>query len=427
MRVLTVVHDLGHGGTQRVAQNFSLGFQQAGHEVAVLAYADGGPRAAPLQEAGISVFIGQPDEQAATEQAAHWNPDLVHIHREGKADARAATLLKILKALTAKPPRVIETNVFAWPDYSADGALIDVHMPLTRWCLWKWKQWTRPITPSPLGVVIPNPSNADAFYPEPREVAERFRKEHSLPIDAVVFGRLGQPIPDKWSPVALNAFAEIAKRHPKAHLLLVGLPDELRSLVASYPENIRSRIVEISFLHGDEALRACYNALDVFIHAAKIGESFGMVLTEALLCECPVITLSTPHYSNSQLEVVGHEVGGLAVSNEHHFAKAMESLLQNESRRTQLGQKGRQRVLDRYVTSAVMPNLLRIAEIASTAPDREHMRQALANDEHLISEVSNAFIKTSLAQISGPTPLSEKMLMHLVHNPYLYRLRNRWT
>ena len=93
MRILTVVQDLGPGGIQRVAQNFSRGFYDAGHEVAVLAYDAGGPRMRPLQEAGIEVFLGGSDPQQAEDALQHavrWNPDLVHIHRDGQADIRTA-------------------------------------------------------------------------------------------------------------------------------------------------------------------------------------------------------------------------------------------------------------------------------------------------------------------------------------------------
>ena len=49
--------------------------------------------------------------------------------------------------------------------------------------------------------------------------------------------------------------------------------------------------------------------MDGFLHVSRIGESFGMVLCEAMLCGVPVVTLSTPLKDNSQLEVVGPRRG----------------------------------------------------------------------------------------------------------------------
>ena len=53
-------------------------------------------------------------------------------------------------------------------------------------------------------------------------------------------------------------------------------------------------MIDIAFLKDDKELSNCYSAIDIFVHAANQGESFGMVLAEAQLCQTPIITLSTP-------------------------------------------------------------------------------------------------------------------------------------
>ncbi len=55
-----------------------------------------------------------------------------------------------------------------------------------------------------------------------------------------------------------------------------------------YQKNIRT----IDFIKGDKALTDFYSSIDVFVHISAIGESFGYVLTEAMICGCPVITLA---------------------------------------------------------------------------------------------------------------------------------------
>ena len=75
MRILTVVAGMGVGGTERAAQNLSLGLKALGAEVAVLAHAERGPRERAYREAGIAVFgPGQAGE------AAGWGADVAHIH-----------------------------------------------------------------------------------------------------------------------------------------------------------------------------------------------------------------------------------------------------------------------------------------------------------------------------------------------------------
>lgn len=56
MRVLTVVSDFGIGGTQRVAQNMTLGAQAKGLDVAVFAYGDRGPREVFYQARDVPIF-----------------------------------------------------------------------------------------------------------------------------------------------------------------------------------------------------------------------------------------------------------------------------------------------------------------------------------------------------------------------------------
>lgn len=424
MRILTVINHLGPGGTQRVAQNYSVGYRQAGHDVAVLAYVQGGPRQATLEDADILTLIGGTNDQArqsAIAQAVQWNPDLVHIHRTGYTDPESGRLLQQLKQAVGRLP-VLETNVFARVDYSPDRELIDVHLLLTRWCLWKWEQWQRHIQPMPIGTIVPYTIDTHSFYPPPAAQRAAFRAAHGIPDDAFLFGRIGQPSVWKWSPIIFDAYREIAQRYPHTYLLLVGLPPELRPRISSLPANIQERVVEIDFLHGDEALRQGYSAMDAFLHAAHIGESFGMVLVESMLCGCPVITLSTPHKDNSQLEVVGHEEGGLVVTDRASMVEAMSRMVEHAPLRQQLARRGADRVRERYDFERVISLLLRTAEIARQATSREEIRRQLRADSQLVTHVSDAEIRSLLRQTTGQTPLSRRLLMQLVHQPHLYRL-----
>ena len=99
MRILTVVAGMGVGGTERAAQNLSLGLKALGAEVAVLAHAERGPRERAYREAGIAVFgPGQAGE------AAGWGADVAHIHRAGYANGRETALLRLSQASSLTSP-----------------------------------------------------------------------------------------------------------------------------------------------------------------------------------------------------------------------------------------------------------------------------------------------------------------------------------
>lgn len=424
MRILTVIDHLGPGGRQRTAQNYCIGYADAGHEAAVLTVLAGGPRTERLLASGVDVFIGSTDAAERDDviaTAAAWEPNVIHLHSNGPPRPVIAQAVEaLLERLTDRPP-VLETSSFGKVDYDQRYTFTDVHLLKARWALWKWRQWTRSQRPRPLGVVVPNTTDTDAFHPVSPAERAAFRTEHGIAPDVFLIGRVGQPSVWKWSPVILDAFAAIADRHPRAHLLLVGLPPELRPHLSMLSESARSRITDLPFLHGDDALRACYGALDVFLHAARIGESFGMVLTEAMACECPVLTLSTPARDNSQLEVVGHERGGLVVHDTEGMIAGIEQLLSDAALRTRLGRAGAAHVRSTYTLDQVTPTLLRIIDLARSAASRDGLARALAEDPHLITEVSDAEIEALLGHAIGRVPLSQRVLMRLVHVPLLFR------
>ena len=425
MRVLTVVGDLGLGGTQRAAQNCTLGYKQTGCETAVLTIDAGGAREQELKNADIPLFIGGalPEEQSkALEYANDWKPDIIHIHRRGFAEPKTSHILKELKT---SQNRVLETNVFSRVDYSDDRNLIDVHLQLSSWCLWKWRQWSRGMNPRPIGAVVPNMIDCSKFYPVSSDVRAAFRKNYGIPKEGFVFGRIGQSSLPKWSPIIINAFTEVAQKYPQVYLLVVGLPDELRACIASISKNVQQRIIEIPFIQGDENLRICYSTIDTFLHASHIGESFGMVLAEAMLCGCPVVTLSTPDKDNSQLEVVGHKRGGLVVTNQRSMVEGMVELIENCSLKQRLSQEGGKWIRSEYDILQVMPNLLTIAEIALASKTRDELRQRLHNDPKIITDIDPLVIKKLLKNTIGNIPIKKRLLMHLVNNPQLYRLYSR--
>lgn len=424
MRILTVLHNLGPGGTERVAQNYALGYRDAGLDSAVLAYAAGGVRADVLRAGGLPCFIGGLDmttRAKAVAEAASWRPDLVHVHRVGWADSDSAQVLAVLRQISPHV-RVMETNVFGKPDYSDARHLIDLHLHLTPWSLWKWQQWTRHLRPAPAGAVLPYGVDAAAFAPAPAADTLAFRRNRGIPEDAFLFGRIGQPHLPKWSPVIFDAFATVAARHPGAWLLLVGLPPELQASVEALKAGVRRRVVQIPFIQGDEALRVAYSALDVFLHAAHIGESFGMVFAEALLCGVPVITLSRPTHDNGQLYVVGHERGGLVVADGAAMTDAMERLLRDPALRARLARDGAAHVRAQYDLPVVMEQLIAAARTVHETPSGDALHQALHERLGLTITVSTPEIEALLGHMMGRHGRRERMIMHALHRPALYRL-----
>lgn len=421
MKVLTVVETLGTGGTERVAVTCAVGYASAGWDSAVLAYGGAGEREAELRNRRIPMFVGgrvKGLEQEAVRRAIAWNPDLVHIHRTGYPDKRSGA---ILTALASARRKFMETNVFARFDGTQAGGLIDVHIVLSGWCLWKYARWSRRANPRPIAAVIPNPVDTSRFYPPSPAERRMTRHRLSIPEGSFVVGRVGQPSASKWSPAILSEFTAAAKRLPNLYLVLVGSPADYLIRAKSLPPSIVERIRFVPLQKNDDALRLHYGAFDVFVHMSRIGETFGMVLCESMLCGTPVITLSTPLRDNSQVEVVGHGVGGLVVRHKRDVRRAVKRLANEPRHLEKMGVRGREQVLRRFDMRSVVAQLDGVGRALLESPDREVLGNML---EEALGANAVTTGRTGLPcdeRVNAVCGWHQGILLRVVQTPEAYR------
>lgn len=410
MRVLTVVNSLSIGGTQRAAVNYALGMRRRGIEAAVLTYAGGGSREAALGAGGVELFVtaaGEDWRQAAA-AALGWRPEVVHIHRFGYPNRLETELLRVLKAEGA---RVVETNVFARYDWTEGGRLIDLHLLLNKWCLYKWRAWGGGAARAKAARVVPYAVDAETLHRAGDVERSTIRRELGVPEGRFLFGRVGQPARDKWSAETLTAFSAVVGRGEDIGLLLVGAPDELLAGIGALPPQVRARIVTRTPTSDDRQLAGYFSAMDGFLHTARIGESFGMVLCEAMACGVPVITLSTPLKDNGQLEVVGHRKGGLVALSAGALPAAMLELMGDEGLRHEVLHDGKDWVMRRFGVDKVAADLVGIYEallrgnlaVEAGQPDRRWVTE------------------TGAFGIGRKSGLATDLLFTLLHNPAVYR------
>lgn len=425
MRILTIIDHLGPGGRQRTAQNYTVGYQEAGCDVAVLSLIGSGPRHAELESHGVPVFIGGSSDHAqdkAARAAAAWHPDVIHLHSEGPVRDFEARTVEALVAASEKHLPILETTSFGKVDYSQRYTETDVHLLMTRWAFWRWQQWSRPIRPRPLGVIVPITADPSTFYPAPDTDTARLRERLGIPSNAVVFGCVARPDPLKWPAVMFHAFEAVAAVHPHVYFVAAGLADEARPRLEALPSSIRDRFVELDFIRSDHDLRTLYSTMDAFLHGSPIGESFGLVFVEALLCGTPIITTNTPAKNNSQLEVVGHMRGGLIANDEAGMISAMHQFVRDAPLRHSLAEQGAKHVRSHFTLDHVVPTLLRIARIACDTPDRTEMAAKLRAEPSLTTDVARSDIEKLLANTIGRTSRIQKAKMRLIHTPALARL-----
>jgi glycosyltransferase involved in cell wall biosynthesis len=335
LKILTVIYSLDKGGVARTAVTQAAAYSRLGAESRVLVTTERGPREADLADAGIHCWFGL--DEPTLREIIDWDPAAVHIHSHSFGETEMAVLDRIFEGRT-----LIEKNIFSRPvPWTHRMDFID---QLSTWCAWRFCNYAPDLAHKAL--IVPNGADTAAFVRAPEEAVQAFLARHQIPADALVVGRIGQHYETKWSPVLINAFNWLANKHPALHLLLINPSKPVRTQAAA--SRFSSRITLIDKLIGDPALCEAYSAMDVFALAADQGESFGNVLAEAMLCEVPIVTLSTPWQDNSQGEVVGHNIGGLVTLTPKGFRRAIDVLLKDPSLRTRLGRAGRQRVIERF-------------------------------------------------------------------------------
>jgi glycosyltransferase involved in cell wall biosynthesis len=335
MKILTVVYSLDKGGTQRAAQNFCEAYHKLGHESKILAIYEGGFRQAELEKEQIQVWIGNSESNLL--EIRKWNPDVIHIHSH-KLDKKGVLSVKDI----CSKAKVVETNVFSYP--SSFTEIVDISYQLAEWCRFLYEVRGGSKSKS---VVVPNPVKVSSFFRASPQECSAFKQKYNIPQDAFIFGRIGQHFLGKWSLYLVDVFEKFLKEQSvNSYLLVVNPPKEIISYI--HERKIADKVIIIEQIIGDDELRKCYSSIDLFLHIANQGESFGLVLAETLLCETPVITLNTPWGDNSQSEVIGNNIGGICADTVDEFYRNMVKLYHDRNLLKKLGENGRKHIISKY-------------------------------------------------------------------------------
>jgi len=143
----------------------------------------------------------------------------------------------------------------------------------------------------------------------------------------------------KGFPIAVAAFERLAMRRPDLRLIVVGEgPD--RAAVARLPGALRERVTMLGAVANAD-LPPVYAACDVFLGPSVGGESFGVVLVEAMAAGLPVVASDIAGYR----EVVRGGLDGLLVPprDPAELASAAARVLDERSLAERLATAGRER------------------------------------------------------------------------------------
>ncbi|WP_327084623.1 glycosyltransferase family 4 protein [Nocardiopsis sp. EMB25] len=168
-------------------------------------------------------------------------------------------------------------------------------------------------------------------------------------------GRLDEP--RKGLATLLEAFALLASGRPGLRVLVAG-PGDPGPALESVPADLRDRVVLLGRLDDADKVRA-YHSADVFCAPNLGGESFGIVLTEAMSAGAAIVASDIPAFA-SVLD--GGGAGELfRAGDPAHLAERVGVLLDDPARRARLGAAAR-RAVRAYDWETVAAEIVRVYE-----------------------------------------------------------------
>jgi phosphatidyl-myo-inositol alpha-mannosyltransferase len=179
--------------------------------------------------------------------------------------------------------------------------------------------------------------------------------------------------PRKGFGVLARAFAEIAPDRPGLRLLLAG-PGDLDEI--ELPAIVRERLTFLGQVSEPDKARML-RSVDLYIAPNTGGESFGMILTEAMAAGAPVVASDLDAFRRV---LDGGRAGALFANGDvHALARTMSELLDDPARRAELS--ARATAVVREFDWPVVAR--RVLEVYQTAIDASPGKVVPGTDESL--------------------------------------------
>jgi glycosyltransferase involved in cell wall biosynthesis len=345
MKVLLVVTGMSMGGAEKVVADLADAFVTGGDEVRIV-YLQGPQQVHPRRPEVELVSLGMDSAKGILagflkfgKILREFKPDIVHTHMYH------ATMLARLMRLLVQFPHMISTSHSA-----LDGGRVRaVAYRLTDWltdistnvsCEAVDAFVASGAVPAHRMIAIHNGIDVDKFRASPA-ARDDIRRTFSVAENCKLFvaaGRLG------WSKDYPNMFNALV-RLPKDldYKLLIAGGGELRPQLEKQVEDL-GLSSRVHFLGIRDDIAELMSAADVFV-LSSVGEGFGLVVAEAMACECVVVATD----SGGVREVLG-DPGFLVPSQDPDaLAAAIVSALSlSKADAIALGKAARRRVVETY-------------------------------------------------------------------------------
>jgi glycosyltransferase involved in cell wall biosynthesis len=288
-------------------------------------------------EANFSKLIYLSSIRKVRKLIKDFKPDILHAHY--------ASSYGLIGAMSGFQPYIISvwgSDIFSFPHHSI------IHKSILKFNLARayrilstslaLKRETAKYTKKEI-LITPFGVDTNKFYPQ---------KVKSIFDDSsIVVGTIKTLEKRYGVEYLIKAFSTIRKQYPdkSLKLLIVGqgtLREFLENLVKRL--GIEDDTIFTGFVQNNE-IQKYHNIIDIFI-VASLEESFGVAALEASSCGNPVVASNV----GGLPEVVDQNKTGFLVEKENpdSIAEAIGKLIESPNLRSDMGKKGRQKVIDEY-------------------------------------------------------------------------------
>lgn len=341
------------GGVQAHVLALAEHLGGAGDEVTVVAPAGegtepvvtgvGGSIGVPFNESVAPVALSPLAARRALREVRRFGPDVVHVHEPA--------IPVVSLTVTLRGPEPIIGTFHAWSDSDRAYRLA---RPLLRPAIARLAARVAVSAPaiSHHAEALGLPEGAFRRIPNGVEF-DRFARAEPLPdlldVDRPTVLFVGRLERRKGLEELVRAFVHLKAERPTLRLLVVGDGPERARCQELLPATLRGDVLFLGKV-APEDLPRFYASADVFAAPALGGESFGLVLLEAMAAGLPVVATSIPGYAS----VVSDGVEGRLVEpgSGRALAAALDAVLENPSLREAMAAEGR-RTAGRYDWSIV--------------------------------------------------------------------------
>jgi len=328
------------GGVQTHIRELTEHLITEGHHVSVLSPVSddsleiedyvvnaGKPISIPINGSVARVLFGPIASSRAKQWIASGDFDLMHLHEP------AIPSLSLLACSAAEGP-IVGTFHVSTPKKKAIYAIGPILEPIV-------EKLTARIAVSELArstlkdhfetdaVVIPNGIDGQKY------ANAQVSSEYSGPNTIGFMGRFEEP--RKGLQVLIDSLAIVARFIPDVRYLIAG-PGDSEEFMKKLNPQLRSRITFLGRL-SDKQKESFLKSVEIYVAPNTGGESFGIILTEALSAGTAVIASDIPAFK-AVLE--NGEVGDLFKNEDSaDLAKAIVGLLRDDDRRKKLASDGK--------------------------------------------------------------------------------------